>query len=82
MPVKVGDVFDADLGGAYFPATVTRASGNTYDVLFFDGDRDEGLDRSMIKLLNPPVLVEEVDTSAMTPKQLKRWKKEQEKASN
>lgn len=82
MPVKVGDVVDADLGGAYFPATVTRASGNTYDVLFFDGDRDEGLDRSMIKLLNPPVLVEEVDTSTMTPKQLKRWKKEQEKTSN
>ena len=82
MPVKVGDVVDADLGGAYFPATVTRASGNTYDVLFFDGDRDEGLDRSMIKLLNPPVVTEEVDTSTMTPKQLKRWKKEQEKMSS
>ena len=79
LPVNVGDVVDADLGGAFFPATVTRASGNTYDVLFFDGDRDAGLDRSQIKLLKPPSVQADVDTSSMTPKQLKRWKKEQEK---
>ena len=79
LPVNVGDVVDADLGGAYFPATVTRASDNTYDVLFFDGDRDVGLLRSQIKLLKPPAQADEVDPSNMTPKQLKRWKKEQEK---
>ena len=67
------------MGGAFFPASVTRIVGNSYDVLFFDGDKDEGLDRSMLKLVKPPVVEENVDTSAMTPKQLKRWKKEQKK---
>lgn len=84
MPVSVGDQVEADLGGALFPATVSRASGGTYDVTFFDGDKEVGLDRSMIKLLNVPKLHSSVDsdgtdTSLMTPKQLKRWKKEQEK---
>ena len=80
MPVKVGDQVKADLGGAFFPATVTRAAGNTYDVKFFDGDMESGLSRDMLKLLKPPNLVDEdVDTSNMTPKQLKRWKKKQEK---
>lgn len=82
MPVKVGDQVEADLGGAFFPATVTRAAGNSFDVQFFDGDRETGLERSMIKLLAPPAIApaeEEVDTSSMTPKQLKRWKKQQEK---
>mmetsp|Transcript_3786 Transcript_3786/g.9925 ORF Transcript_3786/g.9925 Transcript_3786/m.9925 type:complete len:692 (+) Transcript_3786:80-2155(+) len=87
LPVKVGDQVDADLGGAFFSATVTRVlpGGRGYDVQYFDGDRDTGLDRSMIKLLTPPDLSEsgsgddDVDTSQMTPKQLKRWKKAQKK---
>ena len=80
MPVKVGDQVEADLGGAFFPATVTRVAGDSYDVKFFDGDQESGLQRGMLKLLKPPNLVDEqVDTSNMTPKQLKRWKKQQEK---
>lgn len=79
LPVKVGDVVEADLGGAFFPATISRVAGDTYDVVFFDGDKDTGLDRGMLKLMTPPVMKEAVDTSNMTPKQLKRWKKEQEK---
>lgn len=80
MPVKIGDQVEADLGGAFFPATVTRVAGNSYEVQYFDGDKESGLDRSMLKLLTPPKLAnEEVDTSKMTPKQLKRWKKQQEK---
>ena len=80
LPVKVGDQVEADLGGAWFPAMVTKVVGDTYDVKFFDGDQETGLERSLIKLLRPPNLAEEkVDTSHMTPKQLKRWTKEQEK---
>jgi hypothetical protein len=80
MPVKVGDQVEADLGGAFFPAIITRVAGEKYDVKFFDGDQETGLERSLIKLLRPPNLAEdEVDTSNMTPKQLKRWTKEQEK---
>jgi len=87
LPVKVGDQVEADLGGAFFPATVTKVlpGGRGYDVQYFDGDRDTGMDRSMIKLLTPPDLSEndngddDVDTSQMTPKQLKRWKKAQKK---
>ena len=79
MPVKVGDQVEADLGGAFFSATVTRASGGTYDVAFFDGDRETGLDRSMIKLLSPPAESSSPEESNMTPKELKRWKKKQEK---
>ena len=83
LPVRVGDEVEADLGGAFFPATVTRASNGTFDVAFFDGDRETGLDRSNIKLLSPPEWsgTDNVDTSRMTPKQLKRWRKEQEKLS-
>jgi hypothetical protein len=82
MPVKVGDEVEADLGGAFFPATVKKVlPGNKYDVQFFDGDQESGLDRSMLKLLKPPNLGNDdnVDTSNMTPKQLKRWKKAQQK---
>ena len=79
LPVKVGDQVEADLGGAFFPATVTRASGDTYDVQYFDGDSETGMDRSLIKLLKPPVVAADVDTSNMTPKQLKRLKKQQQK---
>jgi hypothetical protein len=68
------------LGGAFFPATISRVAGNKYDVKFFDGDQETGLDRSMIELMVPPNLVDEnVDTSKMTPKQLKQWKKQQAK---
>lgn len=79
LPVKVGDTVEADLGGAFFPATVTKVQGDKYDVLFFDGDSDTGLERGMIKLLTPPKIDEEVDISKMTPKQLKKWKKKQNK---
>ncbi|KAL7559062.1 hypothetical protein ACA910_018416 [Epithemia clementina (nom. ined.)] len=82
--IKVGDQVEADLGGAFFPATVTRVSAdnNSFDVQFFDGDRETGLTRSQVKLIAPAVVAtqpEEVDTSHMTPKQLKRWRKQQEK---
>lgn len=79
LPIKVGDTVEADLGGAFFPATISKVQGDKYDVLFFDGDADTGLERGMIKLLTPPVVEEEIDTSKMTPKQLKRWKKQQAK---
>lgn len=54
LPVKVGDEVEADLGGAFFPAKVSACRGNSYDVIFFDGDKETGLDRSMIKLMTPP----------------------------
>ena len=83
LPVKVGDQVEADLGGAFFSATVTRVlPGNKYDVQFFDGDQESGMDRSMLKLMVPPDMSgsdDDVDTSQMTPKQLKRWKKAQKK---
>lgn len=86
MPVSVGDQVEADLGGAFFPAAVTRVSDGTYDVAFFDGDRETGLTRRQIKLLSPPPTVaaanDAVDVSKMTAKQLKRWKKEREKLAN
>lgn len=87
MPIKVGDSVEADLGGAFFPATITRVvMGDRYDVKFFDGDTEAGVERSRLKLLKPPNLASDSDatssngdTSNMTPKQLKRWKKQQEK---
>lgn len=80
MPVKVGQQVEADLGGAFFAARVIRASGGTYDVEFFDGDREIGLTRNQIKLMSPTDIVSgnDVDLSGMTPKQRKRWKKQQE----
>lgn len=84
--VKIGDEVEADLGGAFFPATIKKVlTGNKFDVQFFDGDQESGLDRSMIKLMRPPNLGggdDDVDTSQMTPKQLKRWEKEQKKKKN
>ena len=81
LPLSVGDQVEADLGGAFFDATVTRAAGNTFDVQFFDGDMETGLDRNMLKLKTPPAATsdDDIDTSNMTPKQLKRWRKEQKK---
>jgi len=84
MPLKVGDSVEADLGGAFFPATVTKVAGNRYDVQFFDGDKSDGLDRDMIKLLTPPKqetgsLFDGIDTSTLTKKELKKLRKKQEK---
>jgi hypothetical protein len=85
--VKVGDSVEADLGGAYFAARVTRISsdGSSYDVQFFDGDSETGLPRSMIRLLDPPSTPKQTETgtkpSQMTAKQLRRSKKKQEKLS-
>ncbi len=87
LPLKVGDQVEADLGGAFFPATVTKAGNNSYDVKFFDGDIMDGLDRSMIKLLAPPAVSTNSGNSAdgeepppgLTKKELKRWRKKQEK---
>lgn len=84
LPLSVGDQVEADLGGAFFDATVTRVADTTFDVQFFDGDMETGLQRHMLKLKTPPVEIadEDVDTSTMTPKQLKRWRKEQNKKKN
>ena len=85
LPVKVGDNVEADLGGAFFPATVTKVVGNKYDVQFFDGDQMAGLDRDMVKLLVPPKedkadsLLDGIDTTGLTKKELKRLRKKQEK---
>ena len=56
MPLNTGDEVEADLGGAFFPATVTKVLGSQYDVKFFDGDVMNGLSRDMIKLLSPKSL--------------------------
>ncbi|KAL7471818.1 hypothetical protein ACHAXS_012127 [Conticribra weissflogii] len=77
-PLKVGDEVEADLGGAFFEAKVSQVFGNKYNVVFFDGDRADGLQRDQIKLLKPPV-VEEFDTTGLTPKEIKKLKKKMEK---
>ncbi|OEU17936.1 hypothetical protein FRACYDRAFT_183902 [Fragilariopsis cylindrus CCMP1102] len=93
MPIRVNDEVEADLGGAFFPATITKVLTNgLYDVKFFDGDVEDGMERNLIKLLKPPSTADTtgngdnndgdddgIDTSNMTPKQLKRWKKAQQK---
>merc|ERR1740139_391428 len=80
FPIKIGDEVEADLGGAFFPAAVTRVAGDKYDVRYFDGDEESGVPRSMLKLLTVPVLDEGgEDTSSLTPKQLKKLKKKQGK---
>ena len=88
MPLKVGDEVEADLGGAFFAATVTKISGSSFDVKFFDGDVMNGLSRDMIQLLTPP----EISTSeledgekppeGLTKKELKKWLKKKEKKKN
>jgi hypothetical protein len=78
---------EADLGGAFFPATIKKVlpGNNKFDVQFFDGDQESGLDRSRIKLIKPPNIGSDkndsVDISKMTPKQLKRWTKNQKKTT-
>mmetsp|Transcript_15856 Transcript_15856/g.23269 ORF Transcript_15856/g.23269 Transcript_15856/m.23269 type:complete len:626 (-) Transcript_15856:43-1920(-) len=85
LPLKVGDEVEADLGGAYFPATVTKAANNSYNVKYFDGDVMDGLSRDMIKLMNPPEASssqgdeEEQPPPGLTKKEMKRWRKKQEK---
>jgi len=79
-PLKVGDEVEADLGGAFFAGKIAQVTGNTYNVVFFDGDRENGLQRDQIKLLNPPAAVEdEFDTTGMTPKEIKKMRKKMEK---
>ncbi|KAL9185437.1 hypothetical protein ACHAXT_003214 [Thalassiosira profunda] len=77
-PLKVGDEVEADLGGAFFEAKISQVVGNTYNVVFFDGDRADGLARDEIKLLKPPA-DDEFDTTGMTPKEIKRMRKKMEK---
>ena len=83
LQVKVGDQVEADFGGAWFPATVIKV-GSKYDVKFFDGEIESGLDRSALKLLTPPAadevsIVNGIDTSNMTKKELKKFLKQQGK---
>ena len=78
--LKVGDEVEADLGGAFFEAKVSRVAGSFFDVIFFDGDRADGLERSQIKLLKPPVIAEDdFDTTGMTAKEIKKMRKKLEK---
>ena len=79
-PLKVGDEVEADLGGAFFAGKIAQVVGNTYNVVFFDGDRENGLERSQIKLINPPSVVsDEFDTTGLTKKEIKKLKKKLEK---
>lgn len=78
--LKVGDEVEADLGGAFFAGKIAQVTGSTYNVVFFDGDRENGLERDQIKLLNPPAADEdEFDTTGMTPKEIKKMRKKMEK---
>ena len=85
VPLQVGDEVEADLGGAMFPARVSAVTGNTYSVEYFDGDKDGGLERSMIKLLKPPAAASDEDeldigdTTGLTPKEIKKLKKKAQK---
>lgn len=82
-PVQVGDECEADLGGAFFAAKVSQVLGDKYNVHFFDGDRADGLERNQIKLLKPPSPEkEEIDTTGLTKKEIKRLQKKNEKKSH
>ena len=79
-PLEVGDVCEAELGGAYFAAKVTKIVGDKYNVEFFDGDRLDGLERHQIKLYQPPSLNKSnIDTGGLTKKEIKRLQKKMEK---
>lgn len=79
-PLNVGDQVEADLGGAWFEARVSQVVGNTYNVVFFDGDRGDGLERDQIKLINPPSSdSDQLDTTGLTKKEIKRLKKKMDK---
>ncbi len=72
-PLAVGDECEADLGGAFFAAKISQIIGDYYNVVFFDGDRADGLDRSQIKLSTPPTPTsDEIDTTGLTKKEIKR----------
>ena len=85
VPLQVGDEVEADLGGAMFPARVSAVTGNAYSVEYFDGDKDTGLERSMIKLLKPPAApsnedeLDIGDTTGLTPKEIKKLRKKAQK---
>ena len=79
-PLAVGDECEADLGGAFFAAKVSQIIGNSYNVVFFDGDRADGLERSQIKLSKPPTPVsDDIDTTGLTKKEIKRLMKKMDK---
>ena len=76
----VGDEVEANVGEALFEGKIAQVVGSTYNVVFFDGDRENGLERDQIKLLNPPLVDEdEIDTSELTPKEIKRPRKNMKK---
>ena len=79
--LKVGDEVEADLGGAFFEAKISQVTGNLYNVVFFDGDRLNGLERNQIKLLNPPAVDSDMnfDTTGLTKKEIKKLKRKMEK---
>jgi len=78
--LAVGDECEADLGGAFFAAKISQIIGNKYNVVFFDGDRADGLERSQIKLSKPPTPVnDEIDTTGLTKKEIKRLMKKMDK---
>ena len=71
---------EADLGGAFFEGKIAQVVGNTYNVVFFDGDRENGLARDQIKLLKPPSVDNDgIDTTGLTKKEIKKLKKKMEK---
>lgn len=81
-PLQVGDVCEAELGGAYFAAKVKQIVGDKdkYNVEFFDGDCANGLERHQIKLYQPPSLDKSsTNTAGLTKKELKRLQKKTEK---
>ena len=82
VPLKVGDEVEADLGGAFFAAKIAQIVGDSYNVVFFDGDKDT-LARSQIKLLTPPSTdSDEIDTTGLTKKEIKKLRKKMEKKKN
>lgn len=78
--LKIGDEVEADLGGAFFEAKVAKIRP-TFSVVFFDGDRADGLERNQIKLLNPPAAdtEDDFDTTGLTKKEIKKMRKKLEK---
>ncbi len=83
VPLQVGDECEAELGGALFPAKVSQIVGDKYCVQFFDGDRADGLVRDQIKLLKPPSPEsDEIDTTGLTKKEIKRLQKKTEKKAS
>ena len=83
VPLQVGDECEAELGGALFPAKVSQIVGDKYCVQFFDGDRADGLEREQIKMLKPPSPEsDEIDTTGLTKKEIKRLQKKTEKKAS